>query len=275
MIFPDKKSALVRLSDSLKSGLTTASATAQEIVDIYVPHEAAFQEARTVAREVLAGRLDGDRARAKVSEAMSGVSQNTLEKGAGLQGQLHGQVLSTVLLSCFCLESYINSLAYFVFEETDLLGLIRGGHKASSELLIAAIEKMSTRDKWVTLGRLKGASGFDPSCTPFQDFKVLFNFRDDHVHDKVVDMSDGRVKKRYNGKLPDPVFGMLTLDHALYAATTYWSMVSTIHQLLEIPAAKFQRHYNLSPWFEDAHQRYLEKVATSYRVKIDQVHGSA
>lgn len=52
--------------------------------------------------------------------------------------------------------------------------------------------------------RLTGDVGFDKSKAPFQDFQILFTFRDDHVHDKVVPFSDDRARKRYNGRFQTP-----------------------------------------------------------------------
>jgi hypothetical protein len=264
VIFGEKKSALVRLTDSLKVGLTCSAATAAQILNVFEPYEAPFREAQSVARCVLSEQIDAAEGDALMTRILSPVPEDVCWQGAALQGQLHSQALSAILLSCFCLESYVNSLAYFLFYETDFLGLIKGGHRAPSDLLIEAIERMSTRDKWKTIGRLTGQQGFDRSRSPFQDFQILFNFRDDHVHDKVVDYSDERARKRYNDKFPDPIFGLLTLRHAIYAATTYWAMVASIHQIIDVPSQIFHRHYNLAPWGNEEHRQELEATAAAY-----------
>ena len=119
--------------------------------------------------------------------------------------------------------------------------------------------------KWETVGKLKKGSGFDRSVSPYQDFKYLFNFRNDLVHDKVVDYKTDRARNRYGGHLPDPVFGMLELEHALYAADTYWAMVEQVHRLTGYPRAAFHRHYNLSPWFNDEFKAALMDAATQYK----------
>ncbi len=113
-----------------------------------------------------------------------------------MKGRLHSECLSVLLNCCFALESYVNSLGYHLLVEKDFLGLFRAGHDATAEILIEAIEKMSTIAKWETMGKLKNGDGLDKSRSPFQDLKILFNFRNDMVHDKVSDYSDEREKKR-------------------------------------------------------------------------------
>ncbi len=267
MLFPEKKSALVRLSDMLKIGLDTCAVTSHRILDLFTPYEPIFREAQRMAREALRDGVT-EETDDRIRKVLSAVPEDVSWNGVRLQGQLHSEALSTILSCCFCLESYVNSLAYFLFEETDFLGLIKDGHKVSAELVLEAIERMTTRKKWETVGRLRGGPGLDRARAPFQDFQILFNFRDDHVHDKVVDYSDNRATKRYNGKLPDPVTGLLDLGHALYCAQTYWDMVHEIHKLIGVDEKAFHRHYNLSPWVNDDHRRELEDLAAHYKEKL-------
>lgn len=268
MLFPEKKSALVRLSDTLKIGLDACANTSREILDLLAPYEPIFRKAQSIAaqahrRDAVTTELENH-----LRRILAAVPEEASRKGVRLQGELHSQALSTILSSCFCLESYISSLAYFLFEETDFLGLIKDGHKVSADLLLEGIERMTTRKKWETVGRLRGGVGLDRSRPPFQDFQILFNFRDDHVHDKVVDYSDDRPTKQYNGKLPDPVTGLLDLGHALYCVHTYWDMVKETHKLIDVDQKSFHRHYNLAPWTDDGHRQELEELAAQYRQKF-------
>jgi len=268
LLFPEKKSALVRLSDTLKISLDTCAKTSREILDLFARHEQTFREAQGIAKRALRNDAVTTEIEDQIRKVFASIPEEVALKGVRLQGQLHSQSLSTILSCCFCLESYVNSLAYFLFNEADFLGLIKAGHKVSADLLIEAIEGMTTRKKWDALARLRGGTGFDRSRAPFQDFQILFNFRDDHVHDKVVDFSNDRLSKRYNGKLPDPVTGLLDLGHALYGAHTYWSMVSEIHKLVDVEERKFHRHYNLAPWIDNNHRQALERLADAYKEKM-------
>jgi hypothetical protein len=126
------------------------------------------------------------------------------------------------------------------------------------------VNRLSTREKWEAVGKVGGGSGFDQSKIPFQDFRILFNFRDDHVHDKAVPYTKDRATKPYNRKFPDSVFGFLDLDHALYAAEVYWNMVQEIHRLTGDDPGKFHRHYNLKPWFGDEAWKSLRDLADGY-----------
>ena len=123
---------------------------------------------------------------------------------------------------------------------------------------------MSTTLKWETLGKLSKEGKFDKSKSPFQDLKVLFNYRNDIVHDKVSEYSVERASKRYNNKLPDPVFGFLDLGHVIYAADTYWGMVSEIHAILGTQMDDFHRHYNLQPWFDPAFEVRVRDASSAY-----------
>jgi hypothetical protein len=82
-------------------------------------------------------------------------------------------------MCCFCLESYVNSFAYFLIKDADFLGLAKSGRESSAEAVLDAFYRSSTREKWETIGKMGSTMGFDRSRTPFQDFRSLFNFRDD------------------------------------------------------------------------------------------------
>jgi hypothetical protein len=83
-----------------------------------------------------------------------------------------------------------------------------------------------------------------PTPLPLVDtYQTSVGFHD--VHDTVVAYDEDRPRKRHNSKLPDPAMGFFTLCHALYAAATYWAVVTQVHALLDVPTAEFHRHYNL------------------------------
>lgn len=212
-------------------------------VEEFEPHKETIRAIRSRATEVLAG-AEADSS----SIVPPGLPLDVPRQATVLQLRIHSQALTTVLLCCFTLESYVNALAHFLLAESDILGLVRDGHRSTADVLFEAIARMSPRDKWATVARLGSGPGFDRSRSPWQDFDILFKFRDDHVHDKVVPYVTDRAAKRYNNRFPDPVGGLLNLRHALFAATTYWEMVQHTHQLLGVPSGAFQRHYDLSPW---------------------------
>jgi hypothetical protein len=238
MLFQEGASAVVRLSDALKLALDTLAGMTNEALLWSEPHRDAVREHKRRAER---GDLEG---------ALECIPVQIAQEGVFRQSRIHSQSLTTILLSCFLLESYINTLAHFLLEEQDLLGLIRDGRKSSAEVLFEAIERMKVREKWSAVARLAQGRTFDASKKPWQDFDILFKFRDDHVHDKVQTYAK-LGKKRYAGKFPDNLSGLLTLRHALFAADTYWAMVDRVHGLLGIPMGEFHRHYNLSPWPED------------------------
>lgn len=117
------------------------------------------------------------------------------------------------------------------------------------------------------LSNLSDSGEFDAGRAPFQDFMVMFRFRNDHAHDKVVDLSCNRAST-YNHKFPDPISGKLDLGHATFAATTYWATVRVLHETLNIGMEEFHRHYNVSPWHSATHREALEALANEYRREV-------
>lgn len=264
MLFFEKKSALVRLSDCIKLGIGNCLDTTNELIDLHKTYEVPLTRIRAIAKNILDGKISQEDGEVKIAEENKSIPQEHAMRAISLKFRLHSECLSVLLNCCFALESYVNSLAYHVLKETDFLGLFHAGHDATAEVLIEAIEKMSTIAKWETLGNIKKGKGFDKSKSPYQDLKILFNFRNDMVHDKVADYSDEREKKRYNNKLPDPVFGFLDLRHVIYAADTYWGMISEIHRIIGIEIKDFHRHYNLRPWFTDDFEKEVRKSSDTY-----------
>ena len=268
MIFTERRSALVRLSDCIKIGLDLCAEASEKILEIFVPYEPLFRKAQEAAGQFLEKHSYLESAEQEIRGILFSIPDDVVFQGAYFQVRLHSQALSTILSCCFCLESYINSLAYYLLKESDFLGLIKDGNITTVEILTEAINRMSTRDKWKTVGLLRNAKGFDCSCSPFQDFQILYNFRDDHVHDKVVPWTQDRASKRYNNKFPDPVFGLLELNHALYAGKTYWDMIQEVHRLIGVKPELFQRHYNLAPWRDDKHLHRLKETASRYSERL-------
>ena len=232
MLFLEGVSALVRLSDTVKLSLDTLGQMTAHAIKEFTPHREAIRAARKAAKGALAGGPDA------ASLAATAIPLEAAQHAVVLQQRIHSQALTAVLLCCFTLESYVNSLAYFLLAESDVLGLVRDGRKSGADVVFEAIERMSPKDKWSTVARLGKSGGFDRSRSPWQDFDVLFKFRDDHVHDKVVPYSEDRANKRYNNRLPDPVNGLLNLEHAVFAATAYWAMVEHVHDLVGVPARR-------------------------------------
>ncbi len=265
MLFPERKSGLVRLSDSVKVGLELCSDTTRKVLTVYAKGKPFYERAQAVASRAVRGEISYEEADEQATEILSTIPEDDAKTGAALQVTLHSQVLSVILMCCFCVESYINSFAYFLFQEVDFLGLIRSGRQASADALLTAIDRLSIRQKWETIGNLGTRPGLDRSRYPFQDITYLFNFRDDHVHDKAVPYAEDRATKRYNNKFPDPVFGFLDLGHGLYAATVYWDLVGEIHRVTGVDPISFHRHYNLRPWFQDENRELLAELATEYR----------
>jgi hypothetical protein len=272
MLFSKKKSALVRLSDCIKLGIGNCLDTTNDLIALHVRYEEPLRKTRAIAKDTLEDRIPAKEGEKQILEVNKNIPEEDARRAVSLQGRLHSECLSVLLNCCFALESYVNSLGYHLLQEKDFLGLFHAGHEATAEVLIDAIEKMSTLTKWETIGKLKKGKGFDRSKSPFQDLKILFNFRNDIVHDKVADYSDDREDKRYNKKLPDPVFGFLTLRHVVFAADTYWGMISEIHTILGTDMKEFHRHYNLKPWFTTDFEQEVRKASASY-VKVAEQTG--
>jgi hypothetical protein len=244
MLFLEKKSALVRLSDCIKLGIGNCLDTTQELIGLHKRYENPRKKIRKTAKDILDGKISQEEGERKIEDENKNIPQEDAMRAISLKARLHSECLSLILNTCFALESYINSLGYHLHQVVD--------------------KKMSTLGKWEKLGKLQEGKGFDTSKNPFQDLKILFRFRNDMVHDKVVDYSDEREKRKYNNKLPDPVFGFLDLRHVIYAADTYWSMITEIHRLIGIKMSEFHRHYNLKPWFDVNFEKKVREASNLY-----------
>lgn len=260
MLFSDGASRLVRLSDCLKDSFEALQETTEKTAALMESQRDFMVAAVRKMKELLSSSsaVEG-------TLGMQDTRRETLLQVCGLQRRIHAQSLSIILLCCFTLEAYINSFSYYLLNEHDLLGLHRDGKKGSAQVLYDAIERLSPKDKWNDVRRLAAGSKFDASRKPWQDFKILFAFRDDNVHDKVAPYPAQAASKRYGGNFPDPVGGLLDLGHAMYAGRVYWDMVTEIHEVSEIPASQFHRHYNLRPWPEDSFVEHARRLVQRYR----------
>ena len=262
MLFEERKSGLVRFSDAIKVGLEECASLTENLLRTHDEIEPYHKRQREIIEQMEEGKLSSDDAENLLQQTVSqDMLENIVYPSAQNQHKLHSQSLSTILLCCFCLESYINSFAYYMLKEADLLGFIRQQRKSSVETILTAIGRLNVADKWKTVAKLGEHGEFDPSRDPFQDFKILFKFRDDHVHDKTIRLSQDLAKERYNNKFPDPFAGMLDLGHALYAADVYWNMVQELHRVTDADQAEFQRLYNLSPFVNVQQEKALRSLA--------------
>jgi hypothetical protein len=265
MLLPERKSGLVRLSDTVKLGLEACQLLSEDILAHYEQTKHFWKANQDIARAAEQGDITYEEAERRIQATMDPSQLAAAQIGANLQLQLHSQCLSSALMCCFCLESYINSFAWFAVHESDLLGLIGRGRSTSVDVLLEAIDRLQVKEKWKTVAKLAGKTGFDTSRYPFQDLVYLFNFRDDHVHDRMVAYGTERARKRYGGRFPDPTSGLLDLNHALYSATVYWDITQELHKLTGIATAEFQRHYNLAPWIDNARRILFQDTAKRYR----------
>lgn len=271
MIFQDGHSGLVRLSDCLKAGVGNAFETARAIILFYQKYADELRGMREIGeRHKNDYEIRAEALREEVFAISDKIPDAERRGVLSRQYRLHSEVLGVILTSCFTLESYINSLGYYLLRERDIIGLVRNSTSNAADAFLQAIDKMSTLNKWKTIANLKSKVGFDTAISPFQDVKILFQFRNDHVHDKVVDWDETidpdkkNAKKLYNGKLPDTFGELLTLSQAVYACDTYWKMIIKIHELVGVPAEEFHQHYNLKPWFDEGFENQVRQTSEQY-----------
>jgi hypothetical protein len=264
LLFPEKKSGLVRLSDATKIGLQLCAETTAKVHAIYSQGEPHYSRAREIARRVEEGKVNTDQAHEQIRQILASIPLEVANTGAALQVQLHSQALSTVLMCCFCLESYINSFAYFLIKDADFLGLAKSGRESSVEAVLDAIDRSSTREKWETIGKMGSTIGFDRSRTPFQDFRSLFNFRDDNARQSYP-LQRGSSSQTLQQEISRSCFRFPRPGSPLFAADIYWNMVQEIHRLTGVDAGVFHRHYNLKLWFDEGNRRSLHNLAARYR----------
>ena len=266
MLFPEKKSALVRLSDAVKLGIEDCCSSATQIISYHDRYARELATLGHAAQEASVESADNEQTQSRLSELASTIPVEVSMTVVRLRGQLHSRALSAILNCSFCLESYINSLAYFLLEESASFSLSQQDHE-TLEVVSEKKRYMSTVDKWERVGKLRNGKGFVKSKSPFQHLEILFSFRNDIAHDKMVPYGADRTADRYRKKLPDPVFGLLDLSHIIFAAEIYWNMVHEVHRLIGISEGTFQGHYNLSPWFSEEQRQHVQNLSLKYSTK--------
>lgn len=265
MILGEGKSNLVVLSDSIKLQLRRATDTTVSLNQYYEKYIDTFSDWKKVTkRQKKTGQVNDN----DLDHIKNSIPNDEAMSAAYLQVQLSHEILTLILTNCFALESYVNTLGYYLFKQKDILGLSSLESDKAFEVFYEAFEKFPTVKKWQTLAEVNDKK-IDPSRPPFQNLKFLFNFRNDIVHGKVTKHSVN-VSKRYGNKLPDPVGQMFVLSHGLFACNTYWDMVNKVHSLLDIPLTDFQGRYNLSPWNNEGFAKEAEMGAK----KLDKYQAS-
>lgn len=257
MLFGNSRSALVRLSDCVKLDLHSCATTTTQILGLYEKHEFSFRRARKIAMRAKKREITDEAAASEIEKILQSVPADVADEGVRLQGILHSRALSSILISCFLIESYANSYAHYLLGD----GSVTEEQKSKLTSSFGKGEKTRTQEKWAILGAIDGRA-FNRAKSPFQDFVVLFHFRDDIVHDKPVQWGVNRVE-RYSGRMADPVLGHLALKDALFAADTYWALVNELHQLTH-SAQEFHGHYNLKPWIDEEHHQNFLALAAQY-----------
>src|SRR5277367_6991030 len=125
MIFSTGKSNLVMLSDCLKLGVGNAFETTKQVMSLYSKYGAAYKEIQDIARKHLENEAASENVMEKIRAASAEISEDEGRIAISLQYRLHAETLSVILNSCFALESYINSLGFFLLRERDIIGLVR------------------------------------------------------------------------------------------------------------------------------------------------------
>ncbi|EKF9373098.1 hypothetical protein BVJ60_17785 [Vibrio cholerae] len=259
MILMDKKtSSLVKLSDCSKFAMISCIETSEQYLEIASKHVSTNKKLQTYAKEVESGALGYEELEVKIKELTGDEYTKDAIQAVALQGKLNSECMLFIVNCCFALESYINTLAHYLLDTKNLANVKSDTDNDVLPFFMEAFDKQSTVAKWEFIGKLKG-SKFDKSKPPFQDLKVLFSFRNDMAHDKVNDFNVD-VPKKYNNKLPNFMSNLLSLEHALFAAQTFQDLVKELKVLLGDVIDEFQKHYNLSPWFNDEVEKQAKSV---------------
>jgi hypothetical protein len=89
LLFPEKKSGLVRLSDATKIGLQLCAETTAKVLAIYSQGEPHYSRAREIARRVEEGKVNADQADEQIRQILASIPLEVANTGAALQVQLH------------------------------------------------------------------------------------------------------------------------------------------------------------------------------------------
>lgn len=266
MILADRISSLVKLSDCSKFAMLSCVNTADQFLQISERHSETTKKIQEYAKKAIEGELDHIECDAKVKALSEGEFAGDVIKAVTLQGKLNSECMLFIVNCCFTLESYINTLAHYLLSTKNMANTKSEIDNGVFPFLMKAFDKQSTVDKWSFIGKLDGKQ-FDRSRSPFQDLQVLFHFRNDMAHDKVNDFKI-ETPKKYNNKLPNFMSEFLTLEHVMFAAFTYQSLISELKNLLGVVVDEFHRDYNLSPWFNSE----IEQQAKLIAEKLSSMH---
>jgi hypothetical protein len=73
LLFPEKKSGLVRLSDATKIGLQLCAETTAKVLAIYSQGEPHYSRAREIARRVEEGKVNTDQADEQIRQILASI----------------------------------------------------------------------------------------------------------------------------------------------------------------------------------------------------------
>ena len=68
MLFSEKNSALVRLSDCIKFGIGNCLDTTNDLIDVHEKYEVPLGRIRVIAKEILDGKISQEEGEMKISE---------------------------------------------------------------------------------------------------------------------------------------------------------------------------------------------------------------
>ena len=157
MLFEGGLTRLVYLSDSLKVQLSVLANFSYQYLKIIEPYSSEIARIKAEARQSVEDGSGG------TYEPTPPWPLEVAEDLAEIESMMNSLSVTTVLLSSFVMESYINSLAHYVEKRPDLLGLTGKAKEYAAGLLFEDIEKSSTREKSGTSG-VRSLPTMIPSC---------------------------------------------------------------------------------------------------------------
>src|SRR5262245_19887975 len=126
MFNEDGHSGLVRLTDSLKAILSLCARSTWEHLQVVAPFLSAIKESQRLAERASAGELEQHEANARIRKVLSVIPVEASNLSARYLNEIPSLSLSAILLSSFCLESYINSFANFLSHVPEFLSSVIG-----------------------------------------------------------------------------------------------------------------------------------------------------
>lgn len=275
MLFKDKKSGLVKLTDSIKININDCLQLTAELIDCYEHPSGVLSELHAIAKEPelvrICNKIENKENLSAVEKIKFLTYNRTLEnlshensiEDAGLvlvmRGKLDQRSVSLILNCHFCTESYVRSFYHFFKDE--LVNTVTQGK----------FDDMGTKTRLETFGLTESDSNGKNIHPLVLDFEILSRYRNDFVHGNITNTDTEKALERYKGKLPDQVFGLLDLSHVVFAADTYWKIVDEIHKCTGLKKSDFHKHYNLSPWFDADFESEVRKMAERFS-KIESSH---